>query len=102
MEEFAKSMPGLGNAGIDLPVVDRTGLEGVWDFEFDMGLSQGRNEGKGGGGDAAGGHESPPAAGLDNGPTIFMALDEIGLKLEQRKLPMPVMVVDRVGKPTGN
>jgi uncharacterized protein (TIGR03435 family) len=31
-----------------------------------------------------------------------MALDEIGLKLEQRKLPMPVMVVDRVGKPTGN
>ena len=103
MEEFARSMPGLGGAGIDLPVVNQTGLEGKWNFEFDMGMSRGRNEGRGGGADSAGkGNEALPVASDDSGPTIFSALEGIGLKLEQRKLPLQVIVVDRVEKPTSN
>ena len=35
--------------------------------------------------------------------TVFEALDKLGLKLEARKMPMPVLVIDRMEqKPTEN
>ena len=43
-----------------------------------------------------------PAPVADSGPTIFAALDQIGLKLEGRKMPMPVIVVDHVEPPSEN
>jgi uncharacterized protein (TIGR03435 family) len=44
----------------------------------------------------------PAAAG--DGPSIFTAIDEqLGLKLEPRKVPVDIFVVDRCQKmPTGN
>jgi uncharacterized protein (TIGR03435 family) len=62
----------------DRPIVDQTGLEGL--FDFDMPL--------------------PFPAGTDpNLPTLFTALDQIGLKLESRKMPVDILVIDHVERP---
>jgi uncharacterized protein (TIGR03435 family) len=74
---------------IDLPVVDLTGLNGTYDIQLDW--------------------VPRPAVGNaaddgGSGPNIFDALEkQLGLKLEQRKLPMPVIVVDHIERiPTAN
>lgn len=89
LEEFAKQLPITGGIGIDLPVVDQTGLKGGYDFQFEVGTVQRKTDG-----------DTPGEA--DSGPSIFAALLKIGLKLESRKVPMPVIVVDRVERPSGN
>ena len=62
-------------------VVDRTGLEGHYDYELKW---------------------SPDPARSD-GPSVFTALQEqLGLKLESEKGPLEVLVVDRAEKPTDN
>jgi uncharacterized protein (TIGR03435 family) len=100
MTEFAAMLPGWGGIGIDLPVIDQTGLKGAYDFELEVGImmggaGMGRPEGGGRGGDA-------PAQMTDSGPTIFNALDKVGLKLESRKMPVPAVVIDKVERPTDN
>ncbi len=79
MGEFARQLPMTGGIGIDLPVVDKTGLAGKYDVQFDVGDSK-----------------------LDDGPTIFAALIKAGLRLDKAKEPMPVMVVDEARKPAAN
>jgi len=79
---------------IHLPVADSTGVEGEFDFELkwkpdDM-------------------QAKPPSAGdkpadLASGPSIFEALQEqLGLKLEARKVPAEVLVIDHAEKPSEN
>jgi uncharacterized protein (TIGR03435 family) len=67
------------------PVVNETGLEGV----FDLDLSY-----------------TPPNATpseFSDAPTIFTALDEqLGLKLVARRAPVVVLVVDHIDRPTPN
>jgi uncharacterized protein (TIGR03435 family) len=75
---------------IGRPVVDKTGLTGVYDFNL-------RYEG----GSAA----LPSAdAASDPEPTLFEAFEkQLGLKLEAKKGPVEVLVVDRVNRtPTEN
>ena len=71
-------------------VVDRTGLEGNWDFELKF--------------------TAEPPAGLPpgtelpapdpNAPSIFTALQEqLGLKLQATKGPVEVFVIDSVEQP---
>jgi uncharacterized protein (TIGR03435 family) len=45
-----------------------------------------------------------PAANLDaaGGVSIFGALEKLGLKLDSKKLAVPVIVIDHVEKPAGN
>ncbi len=77
------------------PVVDKTGLAGKYDFN----LSFSRDErtsanivGNPGPSAAAG----PIDAVSDAPPDLFTAIqDQLGLKLEQKKIPMDVVVVDR-------
>lgn len=93
MSDFAKELPATGGIGIFLPVSDQTGLKGSYDFQFDVGMIR------------RSGADSPGAAPdpLDtDGPNIFAALSKIGLKLESRKVPMPVIAIDSAAKPTGN
>jgi uncharacterized protein (TIGR03435 family) len=93
MDEFAKDLQQTGGIGIFLPVADQTGLKGSYDFQFDVGTSR------------RSGADSPgmPPDPLDtDGPNIFAALSKIGLKLESRKVPMPVIVIDSAAKPAGN
>jgi uncharacterized protein (TIGR03435 family) len=85
LAELAKQLPGLGGIGVDLPVVDKTGLEGSWNFHLDLRLSP----------PATAATERPDAA-IPEGPTIFDAFEQIGLRLERRKVPLPVLVVDHI------
>jgi uncharacterized protein (TIGR03435 family) len=69
-------------------VVDRTGLTG--DFEFDIRFTP----------------PAPPPPGIEVPPpdpdaaSLFTVLQEQpGLKLEAARMPMPVMVIDRVERP---
>ena len=98
----------LGNQ-LGYPVVDATGLKATYDFTLDfapdglngpMGMlppPPPEHDGAGGGSPMA----SAPEMG---GPTIFTALQEqLGLKLEQRKGPVDLLVIDRLEKvPTEN
>jgi uncharacterized protein (TIGR03435 family) len=45
----------------------------------------------------------PPADGADAAPDIFAAMQQqLGLKLESKKAPVDVMVIDHVEKPSPN
>jgi len=69
------------------PVVDKTGIEGAYDFQ----LRWSREE-----------QNSEP--GPDAPPSIFTALQEsLGLRLQAQKVPVEIVVVDRVERaPTQN
>lgn len=87
------------------PVVDKTGVTGTYDVMLDFspeGMGPGPKgpaPGKGGGNPA----EAPPDSN-DSGPTIFTALQQrLGLKLESRKEPVDLLVVESVERaPTRN
>jgi bla regulator protein blaR1 len=75
-------------------VLNRTGLQGYFDFHVQWTPDPGQNLG--------GDSDTPPPAGAD-GPSIFTALQEqLGLKLESGKGPVEVLVVDRAEKPDAN
>jgi uncharacterized protein (TIGR03435 family) len=86
------------------PVADQTGLTGKYDFNLEFapenmpGLLPGAGPGPGRG-DAAG----PPPSN-DPAPTLIAALQEqLGLKLETKKLAVDLVVVDHIEKtPTEN
>lgn len=92
---------------IGRPVIDKTGLEGKFDIELEMApdssmpMFQGM-AGRGGRGDGGGDAGAVPSASEPEGPTIFMALEKLGLKLESAKGPVDTLVIDHVEKPTEN
>jgi uncharacterized protein (TIGR03435 family) len=96
MAQFAEDLQRFANGYVRLPVEDNTGLEGAYDFTLTftpIGLLAGRG---GRGGDAAG-----PAAGDAADPTGGLSLadamsKQLGLKLEMRKRPMRVLVIDQM------
>jgi uncharacterized protein (TIGR03435 family) len=88
---------------MDRPVLDMTGIKGI--FDIDLEWMPDENEpaprfALGGGGPGGPGR---PEGGVDR-PTIFTAVQEkLGLKLEGRKGPAEIIVVDNVDKvPTEN
>ena len=100
---------------IGRPVIDKTGLKGLFDFTLQFspeglntpGLPGGLTPfGPAGGGAGpaivgAGGPAAPAAAG-DPVPSIFTAIQELGLRLESAKGPVEVLVVDSAQKPPEN
>jgi uncharacterized protein (TIGR03435 family) len=77
MGQFAEFLPEMAGAYIDRAVKDQTGLQGPYDFKFAW----------------------VARALIDQGGiTVFDAINNLGLKLEQRKLPMPVAVIDHIEK----
>ena len=81
---------------MDRPVVDQTGLTGRYDFTLNFTP------------DAAmaallGGPPPPAADNPDAAPDLFAAFQQqLGLKLEQTRAPVDVMVIDKVEKPSEN
>jgi uncharacterized protein (TIGR03435 family) len=71
---------------VPTPIVDETGLQGRFDFDLNMGKFQDYYE--------------PPAPGgrADLGPVLNRALQEIGLKLELKRRPVEVLVIDHAEK----
>jgi uncharacterized protein (TIGR03435 family) len=75
------------NAGLDRPILDRTGLTGRYDFKLTWTP------------DDAQGSSMPP----NEAPPLYTALQEqLGLKLSAAKAPAEVYIVDHVEKPGGN
>src|SRR6185312_12782449 len=75
MAEFAHEIPQIAGRYTDQRVVNHTGLEGWWEFTL----------------------EWTPSADLETngGLTLFAALQsQLGLQLENKKLPVPVVVID--------
>lgn len=77
MPEFAARLSDL--SAFDRPVIDKTGIEGT----FDIGLS------------SAEAMRADPSS-------IFAAIESIGLRLDNGKMPMEVLVVDHAEKPSEN
>lgn len=72
-------------------IIDETGVRGPVQFRLEYQRGRGA---------------SPPAVtggAADDKPDIFTALQEqAGLKLEARRAPVDVLVIDRIDRPTGN
>jgi len=87
MKRFAEVL----SRQMDLPVVDQTGLEGAfnlklkWSCESDQPVKPG---------------ELPS---MDSGPSVHTAIqDQLGLRLHAQKVPIEVLVVDHIEKPSEN
>jgi uncharacterized protein (TIGR03435 family) len=85
------------------PVVDQTGLTGKYDFNLEFAPENMPNMPLPPPGGGRGDSGSLPAS-TDPAPTLIGALQEqLGLKLEQKKLPVDIVIVDHIEKtPTEN
>lgn len=83
MADLARHLSGMARGYIDRPVVDLTGISGAWDAKLEwVGRQQIDTEG---------------------GLTIFDAVTkQLGLKLDPRKIPIPVIVIDHVERLSGS
>lgn len=73
------------SAWVDDTVVDQTGLKGNYDFELSVRLERTQNP------------QDP------NAPSVYTALQEqLGLKLESRRGPVQMLVIDHIEKLSGN
>jgi uncharacterized protein (TIGR03435 family) len=88
MQEVANSLAPY----FDRPVLDRTGLEG--DYDFDITYDEDREASNGGG--------VPFNPYRATAPALSIGLEEIGLKLESAKAAIEVLVIDHLEKPTEN
>lgn len=82
----------LGSTGgmtgeISRPVVDKTGLGGLWDFTLQVASPFGKK----------------PEGEQSTGPTVMEGMQEqLGLRLKPAKAVIPVLVVDQIHRPTEN
>ena len=87
-----------GRLAMDRPVVNRTGIAGIFDFHLEFTPAENTPFGVflGAGGE-------PPPPGEPAGPSIFGALEkQLGLKLELAKGPGEFLVIDHVERPSEN
>jgi len=91
----------LLSRNLDRPVVDKTGLTGLYDFDLEFARDP----------SLAGPPPPPPPPGglpaepanQPSGPSIFTAVQQqLGLKLEPAKGPREVLVIDSVERPSEN
>lgn len=90
MAEFTQTLNWMGNGVLgDLPINDATGLKGAYDFSVEWTPPFLRRRG--------GNPDDAP------GVSLFDAVQHLGLKLERRTAPAPVLLVDSVSEtPTPN
>jgi uncharacterized protein (TIGR03435 family) len=70
-------------------VLNQTGLTGDYNFQLDFEPVR---------------HDAPdvaPASGIK--PSLFTALQgQLGLRLESRKMPVEMLIIDHIGRPSEN
>ena len=101
------SLAEMATQFVGRPVVDMTELKGNFQVAFDLSMDDLKNVARaagmnmpGGGGDAGKGLAD---ASDPSGSTIFESVQKMGLKLEARKAPLELIVIDHVEKtPTEN
>jgi uncharacterized protein (TIGR03435 family) len=82
----------LGAIYLDRPVIDKTGLKGLYDIRLQW-TSDPRLS-------ASVSTATPP---VDIGPSLFNAVEEqLGLRLESGRGPLPVLIIDNVQQPSQN
>jgi uncharacterized protein (TIGR03435 family) len=89
MEAFAAGLPRMMGSQLGPnPIVEETGLKGRWNFDVRWSI----------------GMFGPMGPSQGDRVTVFEAMEkQLGLKLEERQVPTPVMVVDSVNeKPSEN
>jgi uncharacterized protein (TIGR03435 family) len=78
----------LLSARMDMPVINFTGLTGVYNLTLDWAPETSQGQGD-------------PSA-LPAGPTLFDAVeDQLGLRIERRKAPVEILIVDHADKTPG-
>jgi uncharacterized protein (TIGR03435 family) len=79
------------------PVIDMTGIQGLYSFTMEYSLADPTGMRSGSASDGGPAPDGAPA------PTIFNSLQQLGLKLEARKTPVEMLIVDHAEKvPTEN
>jgi uncharacterized protein (TIGR03435 family) len=94
MTEFAQSLGVL-----DRPIIDKTGITGMFDFHLEFAPDEStpnllpfpESDPRG-----------SPGTTTGPGPSIFTAVQQLGLKLEPAKGPGEFLVIDHVEKPSEN
>ena len=87
----------------DRPVVDQTGLAGRYDLALDVSRDEMLNAARGAGMVIDAARRAPEGATDPGGDSVFGSVQKAGLKLEPRRLPLTLLVVDRLDKtPTEN
>ena len=72
---------------LELPVINRTGLEGVFNFKLNWSLESAK----------------PAESGTTEAPSLFTAIQEqLGLRLRSQKATVEMLVIDHVEKPSEN
>jgi uncharacterized protein (TIGR03435 family) len=79
---LADGLPDLAPGYINKPVVDQTGLTGAYDFHLDW--------------------AAPKFIDETGGLTMFGAIEKLGLKLGNKKLSLPTVVIDHLERFTAN
>jgi uncharacterized protein (TIGR03435 family) len=96
MAQFAEDLPRIAGGYLHVPVVNATGLTGAWDFTLNF-TPAGQLTGVGRGGDVGSAGAAPTAVDPTGGLSLFDAVQkQLGVKLDLRKRPMPVLVIDHV------
>ena len=94
--QFANMLSNL----LDRPVIDQTEIQGIYNFTLDVSteeISAGKRVGGGPGPEGVGtprGDGGPAPDGAP-GPSIFSAIQKLGLKLEPRKAPLDFIIIDK-------
>jgi uncharacterized protein (TIGR03435 family) len=88
----------------DKPVVDQTGLTGRYDLVLDASRDEMLNAARAAGMMVDGGGRRGPEGAADPvGDSVFSSVQKAGLKLEPRRLPLTLLVVDHLDRtPTEN
>jgi uncharacterized protein (TIGR03435 family) len=79
-------------AGVGRPVLDKTGLTGTYNFTLDWSPQM----------KAMPGGAATASAPSEDMPSIFTALQELGLKLQPATGPEKIVVIDHVERPSEN
>jgi uncharacterized protein (TIGR03435 family) len=111
MEAAKMSMPSLADVAttfVGRPVVDMTELKGNYQVTLDLSMDDLKNIARAAGMTMPGGPGGNGGQGLadasdPSGSTIFVSIQQMGLKLEARKAPLPFIVIEHLEKsPTEN
>ena len=90
IEALTRQLSGMVNR----LVVDRTGLTGLYDYEIEFSPARTLNTAP----ITAPVNGTAPAAPIDDGPSVFESVQQLGLKLESTKGPVEYLIVDSVEK----
>jgi uncharacterized protein (TIGR03435 family) len=82
----------------DRPLIDRTGLSGLYDIDTEGWVPMRQRP------DPPGGEPTPESIALADPmrPTLYMIFERLGLKMEGSRAPVEMFRIERVEKPTEN